>query len=96
MSRPFSYNDEKFTVIGNLLIIHIPFEGSIDINQFISEVPPEIVKRIPYAGFVGSYNKNPFSPTIFTFYIGNNSLYSSTSANLSGGQFFAITNLKDI
>ncbi len=22
MSRPFSYNDENFTVIGNMLIIH--------------------------------------------------------------------------
>lgn len=23
MSRPFSYNDENFTVIGNMLFIHI-------------------------------------------------------------------------
>lgn len=49
MSRPFSYNDEKFTVIGDIQL-----------------------------------------------YIQNNSLYSSSNANLSGGQFFAITNLKDI
>lgn len=26
MSRPFSYNDESFTVIGNMLFIHICYK----------------------------------------------------------------------
>lgn len=26
MSRPFSYNDENFTVIGNLLFVHFKYE----------------------------------------------------------------------
>lgn len=29
MSRPFSYNDKSFTVIGNMLFIHIKYNYKI-------------------------------------------------------------------
>nr|DAO67560.1 MAG TPA: hypothetical protein [Caudoviricetes sp.] len=29
MSRPFSYNDENLTVIGNMLFIHHHYNGSL-------------------------------------------------------------------
>lgn len=40
MSRPFSYNDENFTVIGNVLFIHIRVNKEISINDNIVEIPP--------------------------------------------------------
>ena len=48
MSRPFSYNDENFTVIGNLLICHIVITKSIKSGANIVEVPSEIYKRLLY------------------------------------------------
>ena len=42
MSRPFSYNDVNFTVIGNLLIVHVPYNGALNTNDIICDVPPEI------------------------------------------------------
>lgn len=98
MSRPFSYNDEYFTVIGNLLIIHIPFEGPTTNNQTICKVPPEIVKRIKYRGFGVNYNKNPYSP-IFNIgcYIDfKNNFKISHQGNFTDGEFFSIIELKDI
>lgn len=48
MSRPFSYNDENFTVIGNMLFGHIkvPKGTSVNIRQKIVEAPPELFKRM--------------------------------------------------
>lgn len=48
MSRPFSYNDENFTVIGNMLFGHIkiPKGTSIEGSQKIIEIPPELYKRM--------------------------------------------------
>lgn len=46
MSRPFSYNDENFTVIGNLLFVHLYYKNNIKPNVPIIKVPPEIVKRL--------------------------------------------------
>ena len=42
MSRPFSYNDENFTVIGNLLFCHIEIKKAILKGEPIVEIPPEI------------------------------------------------------
>ena len=97
MSRPFSYNDENFTVIGNLLIIHIPFEGSVQNNQIICDVPPEIAKRIPYSGIITDYQRNKYSPEpSVKIYLSDNKLRISNSGTYSYGQFFGITYLKDI
>ena len=48
MSRPFSYNDENFTVIGNMLFGHIkiPKGTSIKGSEKIIEIPPELYKRM--------------------------------------------------
>lgn len=39
MSRPFSYNDDNFTVIGNLLFCHIKTNRNIPPNTKIVDVP---------------------------------------------------------
>lgn len=48
MSRPFSYNDENFTVIGNLLFCHIQIKQDITSGSSIIEIPPAIAKRMIY------------------------------------------------
>ena len=42
MSRPFSYNDENFTVIGNILFLHIKITKEFNANDNIIEIPPAI------------------------------------------------------
>lgn len=46
MSRPFSYNDDNFTVINNLLFCHIKIDKDFEAGAPIIEVPPAIVKRL--------------------------------------------------
>lgn len=45
MSRPFSYNDENFTVIGNMLFIHIRYNYQVFPGQIIADVPLAIRDR---------------------------------------------------
>lgn len=42
MSRPFSYSDENFTVIGNVLFCHIKISKRILKSEPIVYIPPEI------------------------------------------------------
>lgn len=46
MSRPFSYNDENFTVIGNVLFVHIIDNKARESNEPVVEIPPAIFERI--------------------------------------------------
>jgi hypothetical protein len=46
MSRPFSYNDENFTVIGNILFCHIKLNKDLNDNDNIIEIPPALYYRI--------------------------------------------------
>lgn len=97
MSRPFSYNDENFTVIGSLLIIHVPYNGALKQNDILCEVPPEIVKRLKYLGFIGCYNRSPFSPVAdISLFVQAGRLCITNSGVYNDGQFFAIVDLKDI
>ena len=48
MSRPFSYNDENFTVIGNLLFCHISTDKDVPADSNIIEIPPAIASRLIY------------------------------------------------
>lgn len=97
MSRPFSYNDKNFTVMGNLLIIHVAFNGELAMNDVICEIPPEIVKRIKYKGFAGTYYKNPYSPIVnIGLFVQRKGLSVSRAGNYTDGEFFAIINLEDI
>ena len=88
---------KKFTVIGNLLIVHVAFDGNLDTNDIICEVPPGIGKRLKYLGFTGCYNRSPYSP-IFNvqFYVQGIYLAISTPGKYTNGEFFAIADLKDI
>ena len=46
MSRPFSYKDENFTVIGNVVFLHMMMINPIARDGNIVEIPPEIYKRM--------------------------------------------------
>ena len=46
MSRPFTYNDENFTVIGNILFCHIMVTKYVEAQKSIIEIPPDIYKRM--------------------------------------------------
>lgn len=50
MSRPFTYNDENFTVIGNILFIHAKLvhsqEGAESWREQPIKVPPGITERL--------------------------------------------------
>ena len=50
MSRPFSYSDENFTVIGNVLFCHIKIKKAILKTEPIVEIPPEIYARMLHNG----------------------------------------------
>lgn len=46
MSRPFSYNDENFTVIGNLLFVHLCDSKEHKAGEPVIEIPPAIFSRM--------------------------------------------------
>lgn len=46
MSRPFSYNDENFTVIGNVLYVHFKYEDAAEAGTRLIEIPPAICDRL--------------------------------------------------
>ena len=52
MSRPFSYNDENFTVIGNLLFIHFRDDDEHGIEKPVIQIPPSIYERMVTNSFV--------------------------------------------
>ena len=59
MSRPFSYNDENFTVIGNVVFIHC----QISTNPYASgdticTIPQAIYDRLFYFNMVGYMSTN--------------------------------------
>ena len=46
MSRPFSYSDENFTVIGNILFCHIRVTKAFESETNIVEIPTAIYDRM--------------------------------------------------
>lgn len=48
MSRPFSYNDENFTVIGNMLFVHIKITKDVQAGGNVIEIPAGIANRLVY------------------------------------------------
>ena len=47
MSRPFSYNDESFTVIGNILFVHVDIGGdAYTVGQTLCSIPQAIFTRM--------------------------------------------------
>lgn len=54
MSRPFSYNDENFNVIGNVVIIHCKIGNNFySSGDILCIVPPAIYDRLFYYNFRG-------------------------------------------
>jgi hypothetical protein len=53
MSRPFSYNDENFTVIGNFLICHVLLKESTPAGEPIIEIPPAIFNHMFFIPILG-------------------------------------------
>ena len=73
MSRPFSYNDENFTLIGNILFCHIMVTKDIGADNLLIEIPPDIYKRM--------LNKSNY--LITTEVLNNNSTSSLVSVSTS-------------
>lgn len=46
MSRPFSYHDEHFDVIGNVLFVHYETVYALNPGVGFLDIPPEIEKRL--------------------------------------------------
>lgn len=103
MSRPFSYNDENFTVIGNILFLHIMMSSDIDYDDFIVEIPPEIYHRLIVRSIIGILSR-PFDIQLndsatwdFYFSEDNGKYYLKTFKNITGTYVItAYTPLKDI
>lgn len=62
MSRPFSYSDENFTVIGNVLFCHIYIRKSFSVKENIVEIPQEIYDRLLFKSqrFIDAKNFDSF------------------------------------
>lgn len=54
MSRPFSYSDKNFTVIGNVLFIHFRYDEGALPNTRLCEIPPAIYDRLLFYKNVGA------------------------------------------
>lgn len=46
MGRPFSYNDDNFTVIDNILFVHFNDTKERKSNEPVIQIPDEIYKRM--------------------------------------------------
>lgn len=60
MSRPFSYNDENFTVIGNLLFVHIRDSKAHKCDEPTIEIPPAIISRMVTYGNVAANSEKAY------------------------------------
>lgn len=101
MSRPFSYNDENFTVIGNVLFIHV-YVNNVSANEHIVQIPNEIGKRCVQKSAIGflqgvtSYNSHGYQFNGVITYEGGNYYLSSASVINSKYCATAFLFLKDI
>ena len=104
MSRPFSYNDKNFTVIGNILLFHINLTKDVQSNSNIIEIPPALYYRINQHTLIGTIVRPLVTPTAndsFTrgFYIAeqNGKYYLKSESNIPGYHIIsAYVHLKDI
>ena len=103
MSRPFSYNDENFTVIGNVLFCHIKVVKNTSAGNEIIKIPPAIADRLLHSTshastVVSDFNKAGLKD--FTLYVrtADSYYYFSTSMNITTNADYIISYyiLKDI
>lgn len=67
MSRPFSYNDDNFTVIGNILFCHIKLSTEVPAGDYIVEVPSAIYNRLAYT--TNSMTRERYALNAFASYV---------------------------
>jgi hypothetical protein len=82
MVRLFSYNDENFTVIGNMLFVHIKITKNIESGSHVVEVPAAIVNRLAY-----------HANTFYSAWSGLDSAFSNVFAGgitESGGKYYIV------
>lgn len=101
MSRPFSYNDENFTVIGNMLFVHAKTKP-IAKGEKIVEVPPEIYERLIQTsaqGFLQNYGSDTGGGSLYygIFKKDGDKIYLSSNADIKYRYYVtAFLFLKDI
>lgn len=85
MSRPFSYNDDNFTVIGNICFGHI-LTKPVLANEKICEIPTEIGLRLIQKSAHGDLQNVTFSSRGYDFYgkiiEENNRYYLATNVDI--------------
>ena len=103
MSRPFSYNDENFTVIGNVLFCHIKVVKDVLHDNELIEIPPAIANRLLYASSPAtttSIDVNVPRLRNFILYVikKDSNYYFSTTIDITTNANYIICyyNLKDI
>lgn len=70
MSRPFSYNDENFTVIGNILFVHLNFPNkAYSAGDKLGTIPPEIYNRMTVFGSLGRISDHDSEGKAGTIYM---------------------------
>jgi hypothetical protein len=101
MSRPFSYNDENFTVIGNVLFIHTLAKKTKALEKIV-EIPYEIGRRLLYKTAMGFLQIPDYYGGLGYSFVGtiiyeNDKYYLSTRNDINGTYYAtAFVILKDI
>ena len=103
MSRPFSHNDENFTVIGNVLYVHFKYEDATKAGTRLIEIPPAICDRLLFFSNVCHavyHDINASAGTlILTVTKYNNKCYFTNKGDIDlgvGRYIYGIFMLKDI
>ena len=70
MSRPFSYNDENFTVIGNILFVHAHiFPKSYAVGDKLFAIPPAICDRMVTFNTFATFNTDDHTAKAGSLYV---------------------------
>ena len=103
MSRPFSYSDENFTVIDNVLFVHVKYEENAPLDTKLCEIPKAIFDRLLFYsnGAVTCYHKIGMNGGDFQLAVikDNNKFYFINKTGLEENidrYIFSIYMLKDI
>ena len=103
MSRPFSYSDENFTVMGNVLFVHFKFEKSVNADEPLIEIPQKIYDRLLFYSNTAStcYSTLGWKGGIFKLTVnehdGKHYFYSDASLSYAANRYIYSTfMLKDI
>lgn len=87
MSRPFSYNDENFTVIGNILFLHVNIlSKAYSIGDKLGTIPPAIYDRMTTVNLQGCISNN--APGGYSSFV---SIYVDANGNIITNGNISIT-----